>query len=162
MAICMNLSGLKRAVVDEIRNDPTVTKELGDNATSTDPYGQFLFDHQKNPSAWDKPATYLTVQLHIPRASEDRKWLVPTLELQIISHEQHLTDSSSGSEPVFQNRNDYLADLLTQKFHGRNDLGSFSPLLLISDTEGVLENNCLYRKLQFETSCLNSFCEDRG
>ena len=160
MSNCMNLSRLKEAVIDEIRNDPTVAKELGDTVTAIDPYGQFLFDHQKNPAAWDKTATYLTVQLHIPKVSEDKKWLVPTLELQIISHEQHL--APAGSEPAFRTRNDYLADLLTQKFHGRNDLGSFGPFLLTSDMEGVLENNCLYRKLLFETSCLNSYCEDRG
>lgn len=159
MANSSILLEMKEKVLRELISDPQIVQTIDSGTISADEpdklIGTHIFRYHSNPDAWTQTATYLTVQMQIPEASENKKWVHPALEIHIISHPQHMEMETSEASGGVINRNDYLAKLLDMKFNGRSDLGGQTRLLLQSNTEGVLDNQYPYRRLLFVTSDLN-------
>ena len=101
--------------------------------------------------------------MHIPQSfSYNRNsssiYVKPTIEIWIISHEQHMVVDNVPK--ITANRNDYLSILIDNKLNGRSDIG-INSLTLTSNIEGCYQQNYLYRKLVFEGTDLNdSLCDD--
>lgn len=129
----------------------TVPKDKPENLLYT-----HIFDYNQNPYKVEDVGTFITVQVHIP-AQIDKNYSAVTLEIFIVSHHRHMKVDNIPKITV--NRNDYLSQLITEKFNGSGlGLGEMSQM---TNVEGCYQEDYLYRKLTFKTTDLNkSFCID--
>ena len=127
----------------------TVPKDKPENLLYT-----HVFDYNQNPYKVEDVGTFITVQVHIP-AQIDKNYSTVTLEIFIVSHYRHMRVDNIPKITV--NRNDYLSQLITEKFNGSGlGLGEMSQM---TNIEGCYQEDYLYRKLTFKTTDLNkSFC----
>ncbi|MEE0418759.1 MAG: hypothetical protein UDG86_01775 [Lachnospiraceae bacterium] len=162
---------LKEKVKSEIVSDPLIVKTIGSpNYTKDDPVlsgedvkENYIFTWNQNPNLTDGQITYITLQAHIKSAGNI--WVTPSLEIWIYSHVNHLKLDPQEFPGIEANRNDYLAQLLDQKFNGRTSLGSkedgskrnlIGELTLTSNTENAYNQDFICRSLIFETKDVNS------
>lgn len=123
-----------------------------------------IFDYAQNPNTINTVGTFITIQVHIPytreaEMSKSTTFVKPTIEIYIISHEDHMVIKNIPK--VKSNRNDYLSRLIDEKLNGANDYG-IGELKLLSNVEGSIQQNYSYRKLTFQCLDLNnSLCEDK-
>ncbi len=89
--------------------------------------------------------------VHVKR-SRNKTFVSPTLEFWIYSHDQHMKIDSSI---IKDNRNDYIAMLLDEKFNGSTEYGGIGKLSLVDNIEGTYNRDYLYRRLIFDTIDLN-------
>lgn len=122
-----------------------------------------IFNYNQNPHTLNKVGTFITIQVHIPhdyytdyKASATR--VRPTIEIWIISHEQHM--NVDNVPKVTQNRNDYLSELIDNKFNGQSGFG-IGKTILLSNVEGAFQQDYLFRKMIFQCTDLNwSLCNE--
>ena len=122
-----------------------------------------IFNYNQNPHTLNKVGTFITIQVHIPQsyyndynASATR--VKPTIEIWIISHEQHMRVNNIPK--ITQNRNDYLSELIDNKINGKSDFG-IGKTTLLSNIEGSFQQDYLFRKMIFQCTDLNwSLCEE--
>ena len=102
--------------------------------------------------------------VHIPQTAAsqvrftNKAFVSPTIEIWIYSHQQHMIVDNVPK--VTSNRNDYLSELIDNKFNGRSGFG-IGKLELTSNIEGNYQADYLYRKLTFQATDLNnSLCEE--
>ena len=115
-----------------------------------------IFRYNKNPETITKVITFLTVMAHTRTKDRNGDFVIPTLEIWIYSHDDHMKMSSKITK---DNRNDYISRLLDQKFNGSTEYGGVGKLKLISNTEGTFSSDFLYRRMIFESVDINdSFC----
>ena len=175
MANSSIISRMKDKLITEIINDealfyaidsPTIKKlEDADRLVGT-----HIFNYHQNPLTLKEVQTFLTIQMHIPKTyGANNTWVSPRLEIWIISHQDHM--EVDNIPKITANRNDYISQLLDQKFNGRreigvskqakNNLNLFDKLDLISNVEGALASDYLYRQMIFEVKDLNdSLCDE--
>lgn len=161
MANSSIIEDIKDRVVKDIIQDDLIIKVIdADVEYADDIIEKNLFTYNKNPITIQDSITFLTVQVHIPQSYSNKKWVRPILEIWIISHNKHM--AITNIPKIKSNRNDYLSQLLDEKFNGRKDLG-FGTMMLETNVEGIHpdNNNFVYRRLLFETKDLNnSMCYD--
>ena len=124
---------------------------------------EHIFDYNQNPHTLNDVRTFITIQVHIPqtyyndyRASEI--FVKPTIEIWIISHEQHM--KVDNIPKITQNRNDYLSELIDNKINGKSGFG-IGQTKLLSNIEGSFQQDYLFRKMIIECKDLNwSLCEE--
>ena len=175
MANSSIISRLKDKVITEIINDeiffyainPPTIKNVEDADLMVNKY---LFRYHQNPETLKMTGTFLTFQVHIPKTyDKNNNWVQPRLEIWIISHESWMRVNNVPK--ITASRNDYIAQLLDQKFNHRHTIGDspidannlhlYGRLDLVSNIEGAYANEYLYRQLIFETKDINdSFCDD--
>jgi len=177
MANSSYITLLKRLVKNEIVNDKLIVKTLGspnydssDLDFSAEDVGEnCIFTWNQNPSTIKEEITFLTLQVHITAYRE--KWVKPTLEIWIYSNNGHMNLKSSDFPGISANRNDYLSQLLDDKFNGRSSLGGVNDvdklnlmgeLKLMSNIEGVYNQDFVYRRMIFETRDINNSMCNRG
>ncbi len=122
-----------------------------------------IFNYNQNPHTLNKVGTFITIQVHIPHdyytdynASTTR--VRPTIEIWIISHEQHM--NVDNVPKVTQNRNDYLSELIDNKINGKSGFG-IGKTVLLSNVEGAFQQDYLFRKMIFQCIDLNwSLCNE--
>lgn len=122
-----------------------------------------IFNYNQNPHTLNAVGTFITIQVHIPQsyyndynASVTR--VKPTIEIWIISHEQHMVVNNVPK--VTQNRNDYLSELIDNKINGKSGFG-IGETVLLSNIEGAFQQDYLFRKMVFQCTDLNaSLCKD--
>ena len=122
--------------------------------------GTHIFDYNQNPHTINTVETFITVQVHIPEpfSFSDDTFVKPTVEILIISHENHMIVDNVPK--VTENRNDYLSRLIDEKLNGRSDFG-IGKLKLTSNNEGAFQQNYVFRKMVFKCLDLNaSLCVD--
>jgi len=175
MANSSYITLLKRIVKSEIINDGLIVKAFGspnyDNTdldfSAEDISENFIFTWNQNPTTITEVITFITLQVHINSYHE--KWVKPTLEIWIYSHNGHMQISAKDFPGITANRNDYLSQLLDDKFNGRTSLGNkddteklnlMGELRLVSNSESVFNQNFVCRRMIFETRDVNdSFCD---
>lgn len=169
MANSSIISKMKDKVVTEIVNDealfhainPPDIKSFDDAA---DMIGTHIFRYHQNPEVLDKTITFLTIQMQMPNTyGKNHTWVAPNLEIWIISHVKCM--DVNNIPKITANRNDYIAQLLDEKFNGRssigvskktkNNLNLFEKMNLIRNVEGAYAPDYLYRQLIFELKDLN-------
>lgn len=161
----MKLAAMEEALSDEAVFHAISYSGIADAGSWKELKGKAVFDHMKAPDTLDQPTTFLTFLAHTDE-TEGRKsndpWITQSLEITIWTPENQL---HFGEAPEISfNRNDYIAQLLIWKFHGRTYLGSLAEghsinlldrLMLISSSEGS-SGSYLYRKLIFSARDFSS------
>lgn len=176
MANSTIVARLKNKVINEIINDEQLYDAIDPTDVSRQEpdllLGTHVFNYHQNPNTLKEVETFLTVQVHIGKPYDrNRKWVVSSLEIWIISHQSHMKVDNIPQISV--NRNDYIAHLLDQKFNGQrvigdnpideNNLHLYGTLELVSNVEGAVAESYLYRQLIFECKDINdSFCDVDG
>lgn len=150
---------VKVKVQNALLNDDLIVKAI--DSTDTDPdnpselIGTHIFTFAQNPHMIQTSGTYLTIQVHIPQYdTPDYRWVHPVLEIWIISHNRHMRVDNIPR--IRSNRNDFLSQLLDEKFNGSTDFG-YGQMYLQLNTEGVHGDNAdyLYRRMVFVTKDLS-------
>lgn len=121
-----------------------------------------IFSYNQDPLTLQNVQTFLTVLVQIPDNTRARDFettfIYPVLEIYIISHYRHM--NIDNIPKVRANRNDYIAELLDNKFNGRGNWG-VGRTYLTSNLEGAARKDYLYRHLTFRMIDLNdSLCDD--
>lgn len=130
------------------------------NPKQTEKYiGTHIFDYNQNPFTLTDVDTFITVQVQIPDTYfRSKPFVRPRIEIWIISHERHM--KVDNIPKVMANRNDYLSMLIDEMLNDRSDFG-IGRLHLVSNIEGVFNQDYAWRKMLFETEEFNeSMCID--
>lgn len=183
MANSSLISLIKDKVIAEVINDEAFfyainSPDIESVEDAEELINTHIFRYNQNPLTLDKTITYITFQVHIPdtysisyfsRQVNYRLWSKIQLEIWIISHERCM--KVDNIPKIKADRNDYISQLLDEKFNGRQELGLpedpnkvklIGALDLVSNTEGALQHNYLYRRMLFETKDLNDSLCDGG
>lgn len=157
----------KNRIVKEFIKDTDIIAAINSSEVkSNEPeklIGKHIFNYNQNPHTLNIVGTFITIQVHIPQSYyQDYRSSVtrvkPTIEIWIVSHEQHM--NVDNVPKITQNRNDYLSELIDNKINGKSGFG-IGETRLISNIEGSFQQDYLFRKMVFECLDLNwSLCED--
>lgn len=157
---------IKVKVQNELLHDELIIKTIDAQDVEGDDVSELINTHiftfAQNPNMIVSSGTFLTIQVHVPQfvsVSQSSnpanfKWVHPVLEIWIISHNQHMRVDNLPR--IRANRNDFLAQLIDEKFNGRSGFG-YGQLFLQMNIEGVHPDNSdyLYRRLLFVTKDLS-------
>lgn len=153
------IDDMKTRVQDAILADPLLVKAIDAKDVTEDNVadliGTHIFTFAQNPNLVQSSETFLTIQVHIPQYnSPDYRWVHPVLEIWIISHNRHMRVDNIPR--IRANRNDFISQLLDEKFNGSTDFG-YGQMFLQLNTEGVHGDNSdfLYRRMVFVTKDLS-------
>ena len=158
MANSTSISEFKEIVVQAICKDETLfyAIDANDCENGGDLINTHIFKYNKNPETITETITFLTIMVHTKAKGKDGTFVIPTLEIWIYSHIDHMKMDYKITK---DNRNDYISMLLDDKFNGSTEYGGIGKLRLVSNTEGTFGNKFLYRRLIFETVDISdSFC----
>ena len=151
----------KNKIIKEFIKDKEIVAAINSsNVMSAEKLkGTHIFDYHQNPLTINTTETFITVQVHIPQPFyKNESFVNPTIEIWIISHEQHM--SVNNVPKITENRNDYLSRLIDNKLNKRSGFG-IGELTLLSNVEGSYQRDYVYRKMVFEGTDVNdSFCDD--
>lgn len=151
----------KNIIIKEFIKDKEIVAAIGSDITSAEKLkGTHIFDYHQNPQTINTAITFITIQVHIPQpfSFTDTTFVKPTIEIWVISHEQHMIVDNVPK--VTENRNDYLSKLIDKKLNGKSGIG-IGELKLTSNIEGSFQKDYVYRKLVFECVELNnSLCSE--
>ena len=162
MANSFIIGNAKNKIIKEFIKDIDIIQAIGDEEVISTSNAEKLvntriFNYQQNPHTINKVGTFITVQVHIPRSySNNATYVEPTVEIWIVSHEQHMIVDNVPK--ITENRNDYLSRLIDAKLNGRSDIG-IGELKLESNVEGAYQKDYVYRQMIFKCKDLNkSLC----
>ena len=151
----------KNKIIKEFIKDKEIVAAINSSqVTSAEKLkGTHIFDYHQNPLTINTVETFITVQVHIPQQFyKNESFVNPTIEIWIISHEQHMTVNNVPK--ITENRNDYLSKLIDNKLNKRSGFG-IGELTLLSNIEGSYQRDYVYRKMVFEGTDVNdSFCDE--
>lgn len=158
----------KNKIVKEFIKDPEIIAAINSSEVkSNEPeklIGTHIFNYNQNPHTLNTVGTFITIQVHIPQNfyndyhGNSAIHVKPTIEIWIISHEQHMVVNNVPK--ITQNRNDYLSELIDNKINNKSGFG-IGETKLISNVEGAFQADYLFRKMVFQCLDLNwSLCED--
>lgn len=157
------ISSLKTKVIQAMMKDNDIFTALDPNRKNVENGGDLIwnniFPYNKNPKTITEVMTFITVMAHSKRKDRYGTFVTPTLEIWIYSHNDHMEMNIKG---IKDTRCDFIGRLLDEKFNGSNQYGGIGKLTLVSNSEGVYNDDFLYRHLVFETTDLNdSLCYGR-
>lgn len=164
MANSSFIGQIKKKIIKEFIKDNDIVQAI--NATEIKSpeklVGTHIFNYHQNPYTIQTVGTFITIQIHIPQnfysSNQGKTFVKPTVEIWIISHEQHMIVDNIPK--ITENRNDYLSELIDRKLNGKSNCG-INDLTLISNIEGCYQQDYLYRKMVFEgTDINNTLCDD--
>lgn len=175
MANSSIISRMKDKLITEIINDEELFRAIDSpnikNFENADKLvGTHIFNYHQNPATLEQVQTFLTIRVRTREVTRSNGiWVVPQLEIWIISHESHM--KVDNVPKITANRNDYISQLLDQKFNGRttigvsknakNNLNMYAKLHLTVNDEGAVASDYLYRQMIFESKELNdSLCDE--
>lgn len=160
----MKLAAMEEALCDRDILKAIAHPQVTDIGKWKSLIGKAAFDYQKAPESMDPQVAYLTFSVFL-REPEDEKvsnlWVIPSLEIAIFTPENLMEVKEIPN--ISLNRNDYIAQLLIEKFGGRTSLGQsdaghsvnlLGRLTLASNAEGSA-GFYLFRKLNFSTKDLS-------
>ena len=157
----------KNKIIKEfIKNQNIVAAINSSEISSSEPQKllyKHIFDYHQNPHTLNIVGTFITIQVHIPQSyyndySTSITRVKPTIEIWIISHEEHMIVNNVPK--VAQNRNDYLSELIDNKINGKSGFG-IGETILLSNIEGAFQQDYLFRKMIFQCTDLNwSLCDE--
>lgn len=155
MAHSSIIEDMKVKVQNQILEDPILVQAIDatdlDGNDVSELIGTHIFTYAQNPNLIQTSGTFLTIQVHIPQYNtKDYRWVHPVLEIWIISNNRHMRVDNIPR--IRANRNDFISQILDEKFNGSTDFG-FGEMYLQSNVEGVHGDNTdyLYRRMLFMT-----------
>lgn len=167
MANSSLISDIKEKIIEEIINDDVLfysinSPDVKDFSSSCDLINTHIFRYNQNPLSLKKTISFITIQVHLPRAYNNNLFIKAQVEIWIYSHESCMRVSNIPG--ISADRNDYISQLLDEKFNGRSSLGLpsdkeklnlYGTLDLVSNVEGAFAPDYLYRRMIFETRDVN-------
>lgn len=144
----------KNKIVSELSQDDEIINALGlnDDESPDDLVWKRIFPHYFVEKTEESVKTYLLVEIDIPErrtrygSSESNIWVHPTIVFYVLTHQEDMHMNMAGESGT---RMDYLAELIEDKYEGRQDFG-VGTLQLKSDTAGSINNTYRFRQLVFE------------
>lgn len=144
----------KNKIVSELSQDDEIINALGlnDDESPDDLVWKRIFPHYFVEKTEESVKTYLLVEIDIPErrtrygSSESNIWVHPTIVFYVLTHQEDMHMNMVGESGT---RMDYLAELIEDKYEGRQDFG-VGMLQLKSDTAGSINNTYRFRQLVFE------------
>ena len=168
MANSTIINKAKNKIIKEFIKDKEIVAAI--NSSTVKPneteklVNKHIFNYHQNPHTINTIETFITIQVHIPQSyysfniNSSPTHVYPTIEIWIISHEKHMIVDNIPK--ITQNRNDYLSELIDKKLNKKTGIG-LGETILLSNIEGALQQDYLYRKMVFQCLDLNaSLCED--
>lgn len=154
----------KNKIVSELSQDEEIINALGLNPDEDpdDLIWKRIFPHYYVEGTEQIVKTYLLVEIDIPErrtrygSSDSNIWVHPTIVFYVLTHQEDMHMNMVGESGT---RMDYLAELIEEKYEGRQDFG-VGTLQLKSDTAGSVNTTYRFRQLVFEAVDLDSgLCE---
>lgn len=151
----------KNKIIKEFIKDKEIIAAINSSSVTSPEKlkGTHIFDYHQNPLTINTVETFITIQVHIPKLHyKNDSFVKPTIEIWIISHEQHM--AVNNVPKITENRNDYLSTLIDNKLNKRSGFG-IGELSLVSNNEGSFQKDYVFRQMIFEGTDVNdSFCDD--
>lgn len=154
----------KNKIVSELSQDDDIINALGLNPDESedDLIWHRIYPHLWIPQTEDCVRTYILVEINIPELrqrygdSESNIWVHPIIIFNVLTHQEDMKLNLAGESGT---RMDYLAELIEDKYEGRQGFG-IGALHLKSDIAGSVNNTYRFRELIFEAVDLDSaLCE---
>lgn len=152
----------KNKIVSELSQDEDIINALGLNPDESpdDLVWQRIFPHMFVPQTEEQVRSYILVEIDIPErrtrygSSQSDIWVHPTIVFYVLTHQEDMHMDMVGESGT---RMDYLAELIEEKYEGRQDFG-VGTLQLKSDVAGSINNTYRYRQLVFEAVDVAGVC----
>ena len=152
----------KNKIMAELSQDDEIISALGLNPDEDpdDLVWHRLFPHYFIPQTEEQVRTYILVEIDIPErrtrygSSDSNIWVHPTIVFYVLTHQEDMHMNMAGESGT---RMDYLAELIEEKYEGRQDFGA-GVLQLKSDTAGSVNTTYRFRQLVFEGVTATNVC----
>lgn len=152
----------KNKIMSELSQDDNIIEALGLNPDESpdDLVWVRLFPHMYVPTTEESVRTYILVEIDIPErrvrygGSDSNIWVNPIIVFDVLTHQEDMHMNLIGESGT---RMDYLAELIEDKYEGRQDFG-VGVLKLKSDTAGSVNTTYRYRQLVFEAVDVTGVC----
>lgn len=152
----------KNQIMSELSQDGKIIEALGLNPDESedDLVWVRLYPHYYIPQTESEVKTYLLVEIDIPErrarydSSNSSIWVHPTIIFYVLTHQEDMRMNLVGESGT---RMDYLAELIEDKYQGRQDFG-VGTLELKSDVAGSVNTTYRFRQLVFEAVDVNGVC----
>ena len=155
----------KDQIMSELSQDDRIIDALGLNPDESpdDLVWVRLYPHYYIPQTEDDVKTYILVEIDIPERRlrygsehDTTIWIYPTIVFYVLTHQEDMRLDMVGESGT---RMDYLAELIEDKYQGRDDF-SVGTLQLKSDVAGSINTTYRFRQLVFEAVDIdNDLCE---
>lgn len=152
----------KNKIISELSQDDEIINALGLNPEESDDdlVWKRYFPHYYIPQTESEVKTYILVEIDIPErrarygGSESNIWVYPRIIFYVLTHQEDMRLNIAGESGT---RMDYLAELIEDKYEGRQDFG-VGVLHLKSDIAGNVNNTYRFRQLVFEAVDVTGVC----
>ena len=152
----------KNKILSELSQDDEVINALGLNPDESedDLVWVRLYPHYYIPQTESEVKTYILVEIDIPErrtrygSSDSNIWVHPIIVFYVLTHQEDMRMNMVGESGT---RMDYLAELIEEKYEGRQDFG-VGTLQLKSDTAGSVNTTYRFRQLVFEAVDVVGVC----
>lgn len=152
----------KNKIVSELSQDDEIINALGlnDDESPDDLVWKRIFPHYFVEKTEESVRSYILVEIDIPErrtrygSSDSNIWVHPTIVFYVLTHQEDMHMDMVGESGT---RMDYLAELIEEKYEGRQDFG-VGTLQLKSDVAGSINNTYRYRQLVFEAVDVAGVC----
>lgn len=153
----------KNQIISELSQDDKIINALGLNPDESpdDLVWVRLYPHYYIPQTESEVKTYILVEIDIPErrsrnsSNEGSIWVYPTIVFYVLTHQDDMHMKMVGESGT---RMDYLAELIEDKYQGRQDFG-VGTLQLKSDIAGSVNTTYRFRQLVFDAVNLDDLCE---
>ncbi len=154
----------KNQIMSELSQDDEIINALGlnPNESPDDLVWVRYYPHYYIPQTEEEVKTYILVEIDIPErrtrygSNDNDIWVRPIIIFYVLTHQEDMRLDLVGESGT---RMDYLAELIEDKYEGRQGFG-IGELRLKSDTAGSVNTTYRYRQLVFEAVDLDdSLCE---
>lgn len=154
----------KNKIISELSQDDAIIEALGLNPDESpdDLVWKRIFPHYYVENTESVVRTYVLVEIDIPErrtrygSTDSNIWVHPTIVFYVLTHQEDMRMNMVGESGT---RMDYLAELIEDKYEGREGFG-VGTLQLKSDTAGSINNTYRFRQLVFDAVDLDSgLCE---
>ena len=152
----------KNKIISELSQDDEIINALGLNPDESpdDLVWKRIFPHYYVENSESVVKTYLLVEIDIPErrsrygSTNSDIWVHPTIIFYVLVHQEDMHMNMVGESGT---RMDYLAELIEEKYEGRQDFG-VGTLQLKSDVAGSVNTTYRFRQLVFEAVDVNGVC----
>lgn len=144
----------KNQIMGELSQDDEIIKalDLNEKESEDDLIWNRLFPHYYIPDVQETVKSYILMEIDIPERRANRYaqssgvFVYPTIIFYVLVHQDDMHMDLVGESGT---RMDYLAELIEEKYEGRQGFG-VGTLTLKSDVAGSLNTPYRYRQLIFE------------
>ena len=152
----------KNKIISELSQDDEIINALGlnDDESPDDLIWKRIFPHYYVEKTESIVKTFILVEIDIPErrsrygSTNSDIWVHPTIIFYVLVHQEDMHMNMVGESGT---RMDYLAELIEEKYEGRQDFG-VGTLQLKSDVAGSVNTTYRFRQLVFEAVDVNGVC----